>query len=286
MRAKHLVAAIHFLVQLALGLFSDFQYLDATDCTKLDYDVRQIYRRTDPNYLQGLFWDAKHDTLIESTGLVGKSKVQRLAIRHELGVIQPEQVVPYTDAVFGEGMSQLNSTHYIWLTFTERLVNIVDRDSLKIVDTIPMWEGVRFGWGITLDPINRILYVSDGTSTLTRVDADTLVQIDQIKVTIFDGVSLAAINELEFVDGALWATIKWYNGMVKIDPQTGEVTKRVSFEIFYQAEMALLSDLNALEGYDHVNNMCHGIAYDEGRDEFYVTGKRWNLLFKIRLHQK
>lgn len=50
----------------------------------------------------------------------------------------------------------------------------------------------------------------------------------------------------------------------------------VSFEILYDAEMALLAEMNALEGYDHANNLCHGIAYDKKRNEFYVTGKRWN----------
>ena len=81
---------------------------------------------------------------------------------------------PYLDEVFGEGMSELDDERYIWLTFRERLVNIVDRKTLKIIDTFPMWDGVTVGWGITLDPIRRMLYVSDGTNTLTLVNADTL----------------------------------------------------------------------------------------------------------------
>ena len=190
---------------------------------------------------------------------------------------------PYLDEVFGEGMSELDDERYIWLTFRERLVNIVDRKTLKIIDTFPMWDGVTVGWGITLDPIRRMLYVSDGTNTLTLVNADTLEQVDQIRVTIAGGVALAAINELEFVDDAIWATVKWYNGMVKIDRLTGEVIQTVSFEPLYDAQMKRLKENGEYESFDHANNLCHGIAFDHLRREFYVTGKRWDMLFKIRL---
>ena len=61
-----------------------------------------------------------------------------------------------------------------------------------------------------------------------------------MRVTIAGGVALAAVNELEFVEGdGIWATIKWYNGMVRIDPETGEVLQTVSFESLYEAEMSL-----------------------------------------------
>ena len=183
-------------------------------------------------------------------------------------------------------MSELDENKYIWLTWKERLVNIVDRHTLQIIETIPMWDGVREGWGITLDPLSRILFVSDGTNTITKVNADTLEQVGKFRVTIAGGVALASINELEVVDGYIWATIKWYNGMVRIDPNTGQVVQTVSFEALYNAEMKLLEDKNLLEGYDHANNLCHGIAHDAVRDEFYVTGKRWNLLFKIKLHSR
>ena len=88
--------------------------------------------------------------------------------------MSPILTEPYREQVFGEGMSELDDDRYIWLTFKERLVNIVDRETLRIIETMPMWSGVREGWGITLDPSKRILYVSDGTNTITRVNADTL----------------------------------------------------------------------------------------------------------------
>ena len=75
---------------------------------------------------------------------------------------------------FGEGISKLSDTEFIMLTFRERKVVILNRDTLETVYEIPMWEGVEYGWGITLDPAKRILYVSDGSSIITCVNADTL----------------------------------------------------------------------------------------------------------------
>ena len=94
---------------------------------------------------------------------------------HDTGRITPSRVkVPYPSKQFGEGISKLNNDTWIELTWKERIVNILDRDSLETVKTMPMWKGVKEGWGITLDPEKRILYISDGTQTMTRVNADTL----------------------------------------------------------------------------------------------------------------
>ena len=83
-------------------------------------------------------------------------------------------MVPYKKEHFGEGISKLDDQRWIELTWKERTVNLLDKNTLETLSTIPMWEGVKEGWGITLDPKKRILYVSDGTSTITRVDADDL----------------------------------------------------------------------------------------------------------------
>lgn len=107
-----------------------------------------------------------------------------------------------------------------------------------------MWKGVREGWGITLDPIRRILYVSDGSAKITRIDADTLEQLSQFTVKNGDGKSLKLINELEFVDGMIWANVFYYNGMVQIDPESGYVRNSMDFTPLNKAEMALVSEKN------------------------------------------
>lgn len=146
-----------------------------------------------------------------------------------------------------------------------------------------MWPGVKEGWGITLDPERRILYVSDGSAKITRVDADTLEQISQFTVKGEQGKPLKLINELEFVDGMIWANVFYYNGMVEIDPESGYVRRYVDFAPLHKAEMGLVKESNGLRGYDYNNNVCNGIAYNPAEKAFYITGKRWNLMFKVRL---
>ena len=69
--------------------------------------------------------------------------------------------------------------------------------------------------------------------------------------------------------------------MFKIDPKSGKVVDEIDFEILHDAEMKMVKELGQSAGYDHGNNVCNGIAYHPAEDAFYVTGKRWNLLFKI-----
>lgn len=146
-----------------------------------------------------------------------------------------------------------------------------------------MWPGVKEGWGITLDNDNRILYVSDGSDKITTIDAETLEQTGQFTVKR-DGKNQDKINELQFVDGFIWANIFYLNGMFKIDPKSGKVVDEIDFEILHDAEMKMVKELGQSVGYDHGNNVCNGIAYHPAEDAFYVTGKRWNLLFKIQLN--
>ena len=170
------------------------------------------------------------------------------------------------------------------MTWMDGIVNILDRESLEVKNTIDMWKGVTQGWGITLDPKARLLYATDGSDKMTVINADTLVQINQFTVLNQDGSSQNGINELEFVDGYIWANIFYVNGMVKIDPKTGMIVEEVDFTELHDYEMEVVKAAGQLSGYDTGNNVCNGIAYDPAEKAFYVTGKRWNLMFKISLN--
>lgn len=100
-----------------------------------------------------------------------------------------------------------------------------------------MWKGVKEGWGITLDDDKRILYVSDGSSTITRVNADSLKQMSQFTVKSNNSQPQAMINELEFVDGFIWANVFYFNGMIKIDPESGHIVDVVNFDNLHDAEI-------------------------------------------------
>ena len=92
------------------------------------------------------------------------------------------------------------------------------------------------------------------------------------------------INELEFVDGSIWANVFYFDGMVRIDPSSGYITEGIDFAPLRAAEMEVVKEKNEMATYDHNNNVCNGIAYDAIADAYYVSGKRWNLMFKIKLN--
>ena len=75
----------------------------------------------------------------------------------------------------------------------------------------------------------------------------------------------------------------YFNGMIKIDPSSGYVVDTIDFSALHDAEMGLVGYQNKMGGYDHGNNVCNGIAYDPNEKAFYVTGKRWNMMFKLNL---
>lgn len=110
------------------------------------------------------------------------------------------------------------------LTWREKTVLTFD-ESLNLVSQQAQWAKIREGWGIT--SIDNTLYVSDGTSYITRVNAETMTTIDQIQVTYKDGQYVNNLNELEYCphDGLIYANI-WYRDMViAINPVTGQVEK-------------------------------------------------------------
>ena len=185
--------------------------------------------------------------------------------------------------MFGEGISRLDDKQWIELTWLEKTVNILDKNTLQVKRSIPLWKGVKEGWGITLDDARRILYVSDGSEKITRINADTLEEISQFTVKKGNGSPQKLINELEFVNGHIWANVFYMHGMVKIDPTSGFIVDHIDFTPLHDAEMRLVKNEGNIYGYDYGNNVCNGIAYDPAEDAFYVTGKRWNMMFKIKL---
>ena len=221
-------------------------------------------------------------------GWYGDSRTQWLSIQDELGIIRPELTEPMDEAVFGEGICWLNSEEFIEMTWQEDIAYILDRETLKPKRQFAMssvWPGVKQGWGITIDEENNLLYISDGTAQITVADARTLEQKSQFTVKNASSQAIRGINELEFVDGFVWANVFGLNYMIKVDPATGYITEAIDCQALYDAEMNYVrtANNNDMSGYDFGNNVFNGIAYNPETKDWYVTGKRWNFLFKIHL---
>jgi glutaminyl-peptide cyclotransferase len=216
-------------------------------------------------YTQGLeFYNGK---LIESTGDFENSSLRIIDPRsgktekiHKMG----------SKDIFGEGLTILNDTLY-QLTWTNNLVYVYNaKDITKAIKTLK-WP--HEGWGITNDGTHLI--ISDGSSTLYFVSPQDLRIRTQITVADNNGL-IDNLNELEFVNGFIYANVYQTDIIIKIDPSNGNVVGKLSFPNLIQT----YSPKEVTNRTDVMN----GIAYDNTTNRFYVTGKRWPKMFRFSLN--
>jgi glutamine cyclotransferase len=197
--------------------------------------------------------------LYEGTGLEGRSQLRELD--PDTGAV--ERSVPLPGRLFGEGITVVGDR--IWqLTWRDGVALEWDRATLTVRRQVPL-DGE--GWGLCLD--GGRLVRSDGTDRLRFADPDSFVEEGSVAVTL-DGRPVTQLNELECVDGQVWANVWQTDRIVRIDPADGRVTAVVD------AAGLLPPDRRA--GADVLN----GIAAVPGTDEFLVTGKLWPTAFRVR----
>ncbi|KAG1690502.1 hypothetical protein DVH05_028005 [Phytophthora capsici] len=218
-----------------------------------------------------------HDKIfIESTGLYGESSLRHVDI--ETGKVLKQYDLP--KELFGEGVTLGPDNELVMLTWKSKTGLVFDLEGDKNSNSIGFALKREFnydtvtgeGWGITFDGEDYL--VSDGSSTIMFWDSKTMKEVGHIDVSMFDGSQkISQINELEFVKGFIYANVWYQPYILKIDPQTGAVVT-----------MFDLSKLIADAGVDVTSGaVLNGIAYDEADDAFYVTGKLWNAVYKVRL---
>lgn len=208
------------------------------------------------SFTQGLELDG--DELIVGTGQYGGSRIYRSSVDGQESVSQsldPE--------FFGEGITK--SGDAIWqLTWNEGVAFKRDADTLEELDRVS-YDGQ--GWGIC--STDDALITSDGSSTLTFRDPETFAENSTVDVTL-DGSPVGNLNELECVDGEVYANIFLDTDIMRIDPNSGEVTAVID---------ASNIPNNATPD---TNNVLNGIAHIPDSDRFYITGKRWPDLYEVR----
>lgn len=218
-----------------------------------------------------------HDKIfIESTGLNGESSVRHVDI--ESGKVLKQYNLP--QELFGEGVTAGPNDELVMLTWKSKTGLVFDLDvaadsnddgfTLKREFTFDTVTGE--GWGITYD--GEKFVVSDGSSTLMFLDPKTMEEVRSVDVTMYDGAQkISQINELEFAKGFIYANVWYHPYVLKIDPETGGIVT-----------MFDLSKLVADVGVDVMSGaVLNGIAYDDAEDVFYVTGKLWGAVYKVRL---
>ena len=227
--------------------------------TEYSYRVKAVYPHPDDRYTQGLqFADGR---LWEGTGLRGESAVYVT----DLATGQTRLFAQSPAAEFGEGITLLDGKLY-QLTWTENKARVYDLLSGRAIGEF-RYPGE--GWGLTTD--GRKLYMSNGTSLIWRIDHATFRREASINVTL-RGEPLELLNELEWIDGRIWANVYTSDAIVIIDPATGRVEGVADMR-------GLLPDDDRTDRTDVLN----GIAYDDDNRRIFVTGKCWNKIFEIEL---
>lgn len=234
----------------------------------INFSIVKVYPHDTSSYTQGLQWI--NNSLYESTGNFGHSKIAEVNI--ETG--KPVKQQKIDSAQFGEGIVILNDTLYE-LTWKNNIVHVYNAKNFKKIKDIK-WPFE--GWGITTN--GKELIISTGSSNIYFADPQSFKIIRQINVTDNNG-PVSALNELEYVNGFIYANIYETNYIVKIDPETGNVTGKIDFTNLLQ-KSGMNYNANNYPGNN--GNFLNGIAYDSAKKSFYITGKMWPALFEIKLN--
>ncbi|KAJ9139843.1 hypothetical protein P3X46_030540 [Hevea brasiliensis] len=218
----------------------------------------------DPNaFTQGLLY-AGNDTIFESTGLYGESSVRRVALHSG----KVEVILKMDRSYFGEGLTLLGERLFqvTWLTKTGF---IYDRKDLSKIEKFT--HQMRDGWGLATD--GKVLFGSDGTSTLYQLDPQKLKVIAK-HVVKYKNHEVRYLNELEFVNGEVWANVWQTDCIARISRKDGTVLGWILLENLRKGLVAA-----GQTGIDVLN----GIAWDSNDNRLFVTGKLWPKLYEIKL---
>jgi glutamine cyclotransferase len=222
------------------------------------YSVVSTYAH-DPNaFTEGLIFD--NGFLYESTGLSGNSTLRRV----DLATGDVLQLYSLPDQYFGEGMT-LVGDKIIQLTWQSHVGFVYDKYTFELLQN---FSYPTEGWGITYDGSQLIM--SDGTANLYFLDPVTFQKTGQVQVHDANG-PVVRLNELEYINGKVYANIWLENKIAVINPQTGQVEAWI--------DLSGIIDHQNLDG----NSVLNGIAYDANTGRLFVTGKMWPQLFEIKL---
>lgn len=219
---------------------------------KLKYDILNIYPHNVNHFTQGLTW--YNGNLYEGTGLVGMSKVAK--IRLNRGNILDKVNSPQD---FGEGITILGDKIY-QLTWQNHKINIYDLNTLALIQTID-WPNE--GWGLTNDGTNLI--ISNGQNQLYVFNPKTLNVIRIINT------SINGLNELEFINGIVYANVYASDNIYLIDYETGNTLAYI--------------DLSQIAKRHKKDGILNGIAYYPPTNSLLITGKHWPLIYNISKKQ-
>lgn len=230
-----------------------------------NYKILNTYAHDISSYTQGLeFYEGE---LYESTGQKGESKLRK--INYKTGEVIKN--IDLASQYFGEGLTILENKIY-QLTWQSGKGFVYNTNTFERETTFKYGES-KEGWGICND--GKLLYKSDGTEKIWLLNPDSLIEEGKVQVYTNKG-KIGRLNELEWINGKIYANIYERNGVAIINPKNGATEAVIDF-----------TGLTKLvSNYSKNDNVLNGIAYNPDTQTIFVTGKRWDKLFEVRIIEK
>ncbi len=250
------------LILLICSLICSTITLHAESVRRYGYAVVESYPHSTSSYTQGLQIVAGE--LFEGTGMYGESRLLKVDLKSGKAT---QKLATLPDNQFGEGITILGDTIYM-LTWREGLLHLFNK---KTGNQIDKRHYAGEGWGLTSD--GKQLYMSDGSARIVVRDRVTFKPISSHSVYL-NGEPLTMLNELEWIEGKIWANIYTTDFIAIIDPESWQVEGLIN-----------LTGLLPNSERETKTDVLNGIAYDEATKKIYVTGKYWSKLFEIEIFE-
>lgn len=240
--------------------------LEHKNAPQLAYNILNVYPHDTAAYTQGL--QLYNGKMYEGTGDYENSSLR--ITDYKTGKVEQKHMMGSRE-IFGEGINIFKGKIY-QLTWQSHIVYVYDLNNIS--KPVKTFNWPYDGWGLTNNGTDLI--ASDGSSNLYFIDPETFKVKSTISVTE-DGSTIENLNELEYIDGYIYANVYVSDFIVKIDPASGHVVGRI--------DMPGIIEKYA-PGYTPIPNdeVLNGIAYDSASKKLFITGKRWPKLFEITLN--
>ncbi len=258
---KQTIEAVVYFNNEHQSVFQNIIILNNETPKIFTYKIINEYPHDITSYTQGL--EFFNDTLYESTGQYKESKLRK--VDYKTGSILKN--INLADAYFGEGLTILNNKIY-QLTWQKGIGFIYDLNSFEKINSFKYGKS-KEGWGLCND--GNVIYKSDGSEDIWILNPENLIEQEYIQVYTNKG-PIKEINELEWINGEIYANRYQKDGVAIINPKNGAVIGVIDF-----------SPLKKLVKQHQGLDVLNGIAYNPKTKTVFVTGKRWDKLFEIEI---
>ena len=258
---KQIIEAVVYFNNEYQSVFQNIIILNNETPKIFTYKIINEYPHDITSYTQGL--EFYNDTLYESTGQYKESKLRK--VDYKTGSILKN--INLADDYFGEGLTILNNKIY-QLTWQKGIGFIYDINSFEKTNSFKYGKS-KEGWGLCND--SNVIYKSDGSEDIWILNPETLIEQEYIQVYTNKG-PIKEINELEWINGKIYANRYQKDGVAIINPKNGAVIGVIDF-----------SPLKKLVKQHQGLDVLNGIAYNPKTKTVFVTGKRWDKLFEIEI---